>query len=274
MFTSDTMDSSIIDIIFLSDKRKKLILLLSDGPKNRDDIRTKLNVTSSSIMPQIKIMEENYLVVKENGVYKLTDIGETIADKLKPFLKTLDIFEGMEDYWANRNFESIPDNLLTRIRELGNYMVIEPDLNNIFEIPQELLDGVSKSSTVTAVSSIFHPNYPSIFLDLAKKGADITVILQKSVYSRLKKDFREQSKAFLNCKNTDTLVYNDEMNIASVLVTDKFVYLNLLDKDGKFNHRKIMSYDDSAVKWGHELIQHYVNTATRISDLNIEASND
>lgn len=268
------MDSSLIDIIFLSDKRKNLILLLSDGPKNRDDIRTKLNVTSSSIMPQIKILEENYLVVKEDGVYKLTEMGKTIADKLKPFLNTLDIFEGEEDYWANRNFESIPDNLLTRIRELGNYTIIEPEPDNIFEIPQELLDGLSKSSNVTAVSSIFHPNYPSIFLDLAKKGADITVILQKSVYTRLKKDFREQSKAFLNCENTDALIYNDEMDIASILVTDRFVYLNLLDKDGKFNHKKIISYDESAVKWGQELIQHYINTATKITDLIVEASND
>lgn len=267
------MDSSLIDIIFLSDKRKNLILLLSDGPKNRDDIRTKLNVTSSSIMPQIKILEENYLVVKENGFYKLTEMGETIVDKLKPFLKTLDIFEGYEEYWENRNFEPIPDNLLKRIRELGNYIIIEPDPDNIFEIPQELLDGLSKSNTVTAVSSIFHPNYPSIFLDFAQKSKDITVILQKSVYTRLKTDFREQSKTFLNFKNTDTLIYNGEMNVASILATDKFVYLNLLDKDGKFNHKKIISYDDNAIKWGQELVQHYINKATKITDLNQEASN-
>ncbi|WP_292487596.1 winged helix-turn-helix domain-containing protein [Methanohalobium sp.] len=261
------METSLIDIIFLSDKRKNLMLLLSKEPQNRDDIRNKLNVTSSSVMPQIKILEENYLIVKENEYYHLTEIGEAIVDKLIPFLETLDIFEGYEDYWENRNFDPIPKNLLTRIRELGDYNIIEPDLDNLFEIPQELLDGLKESNSVTAISSIFHPNYPSIFLDLAKKGADITVILQKAVFSRLKVDFQDQSDAFINMENTDTLLYNDEMGVASILVTDKLIYLNLLDKNGKFNHNKIISYDDSAVKWGQELVQYYTNISTRITDM-------
>ncbi|WP_243684670.1 hypothetical protein [Methanosarcina barkeri] len=48
------MKTSLIDLAFLSEKRKDVLLLLEEGPKTGDEIKTALNVNSTSIMPQIK----------------------------------------------------------------------------------------------------------------------------------------------------------------------------------------------------------------------------
>jgi Predicted transcriptional regulator len=47
------MDSSLIDLVFRSDKRKNLLILLDSGSKNIDEIRNALDVTSTSILPPL-----------------------------------------------------------------------------------------------------------------------------------------------------------------------------------------------------------------------------
>jgi predicted transcriptional regulator len=41
------MKTSLIDLAFLSEKRKDVLLLLEEGPKTGDDIKTALNVNST-----------------------------------------------------------------------------------------------------------------------------------------------------------------------------------------------------------------------------------
>ena len=51
-----SMELQLIDTIFFSDKRKNLLLLLKDGPKTIEEIKTELEVSSSPIMAQIRIL--------------------------------------------------------------------------------------------------------------------------------------------------------------------------------------------------------------------------
>ena len=55
------MKVSLIDLALLSEKRKDVLLLLEEGSKTGDEIKTALNVNSTSIMPQIKKLKEGRL---------------------------------------------------------------------------------------------------------------------------------------------------------------------------------------------------------------------
>jgi predicted transcriptional regulator len=48
------MVASLSDTVWLSEKRLNLLLLLMEGPRDIDQIKTSLNVTSRGMMPQIK----------------------------------------------------------------------------------------------------------------------------------------------------------------------------------------------------------------------------
>ena len=75
------MESSLLDVLFLSEKRKNLLLLLLDGPKNIEEIKNILDVRSSPIMTQIKILMKQDLIVENNRLYKLSSIGEILVPK-------------------------------------------------------------------------------------------------------------------------------------------------------------------------------------------------
>ena len=61
------MESSLLDVLFLSEKRKNLLLLLLDGPKTIEEIKSTLDVRSSPIMTQIKILMKQDFNVENNS---------------------------------------------------------------------------------------------------------------------------------------------------------------------------------------------------------------
>ena len=61
------MSSSLCDTIWLSEKRKNLLLLLMEGPRDIEQIKTSLNVTAKAMMPQIKILKKQGVDSPERG---------------------------------------------------------------------------------------------------------------------------------------------------------------------------------------------------------------
>ncbi len=84
------MKISFVDLVFSSEKRKQILMQLREGPKSMEEIVDILNVSPTSVYPQIKLLKEGHLLYREKDKYKLTLIGEAVAEKMQPFLDTLE----------------------------------------------------------------------------------------------------------------------------------------------------------------------------------------
>ena len=82
----------LIELIFLSDKRKQLLLFLKSGPKNMDEITEALQAASTSILPQIKKLKDMSLVVQVDKIYTLSPIGKVLVEKMQPLISTRNNF--------------------------------------------------------------------------------------------------------------------------------------------------------------------------------------
>jgi predicted transcriptional regulator len=261
------MKVSLIDLAFLSEKRKDVLLLLEEGPKTGDEIKTALNVNSTSIMPQIKKLKEGHLIVQDDrNNYKLSDMGEVVVEKMEPLLNTVRVFEESYDYWTNHDFTAIPEYLLNRIDELGNYFMLEADLNRLFEIPEDFKNNLLVSKNVKMFLSYFNPLHVDMYLELAKKGAELCLILTEPVFDRMKMDYFKELKSLMESKNVQIYICDKNITLKNV-VTERFCLLVLFDKKGKFDHQRLMSYDESAFKWCEELFTYYKNMSTRLDKL-------
>ena len=172
-------------------KRKNLLLLLLDGPKTIEEIKSTLDVRSSPIMTQIKILMKQDLIVENNRLYKLSSIGEILVPKMKAILETFNVFDKNHNYWVNQDMTSIPPEFLDDIGKLGNYIEVNPDRNHVFEYPKEVVKNLSESEKVMISSSFFLPIYPSLCIELAAKGTDITLVFTEYVYDRMLNDYKE-----------------------------------------------------------------------------------
>lgn len=258
------MKSSLSDTIWLSEKRKRLLLLLMEGPRDIEQIKKALNVTSKSMMPQIKILMDHNLIQEEDRVYSLSNIGKIIVDNMNPLLNTIEVIEENPEYWATRDLSPIPAEFRQKLGELGDCMVIEPDINHLFDLPEEFTENLGKSDKVKTMLSYFHPLYPRIYHDIQKKGIKLDLIFTEKVYNRMIEECYEKINDMANAQNTNLYVLRNGIG-TTITVTDMFIYLCLFNKNGIYDHKKIMSFDDTAILWGERIFDHYKSKAELIN---------
>jgi len=253
------MKPGLLDLILFSEKRKNFLLLLKEGPKDIEEVLERLQVPRTALLPHIKKLKEEELVIYEDGMYRLSAIGEIIVERMQPLLDTLAVFEKNEEFWANRKLASIPPNLVKRINELGDYRIIEPDLSHTFDLNPKFVEHLSNSSCTRVFFSYFHPQFPALFLNLAKKGIEFSLVLSEAVYSRLIEDFKEEGKEFLKMGNTNLYLFEKKgVDIpALIAVTDRIMVLGLFNENGRFDRQYIRSFEPRAIKWGEELFEYY-----------------
>ncbi|MEA1984791.1 MAG: winged helix-turn-helix domain-containing protein [Euryarchaeota archaeon] len=259
------MRTPLLDIVFRSEKRKNLLLYLLEGPKNIGDIKDALDVTSVGMLPQIKILKEIGLIIHEDDVYRLSPMGMVVSGQIQAPMKTFNVLESNYDYWLKRDLSGIPSDILDRLGEIGKYHLIEPDINHIFDPPVELKRGLPTAQVVRTLSSYFHPEYPSIFLGLAKKGVDIVMVITESIFERLKDEFRPTLDEFMRFENTELFVCKDGIDLAAVVSTDRFMMFSLFNKDGNYDHYSVISYDMNSLNWGVDLFEHYKKRSRRVT---------
>ena len=55
------------------------------------------------MLPQIKKLKEEHLVLQENKEYRLTPLAEILVEKMEPLLDTLEVIEENLHYWQERD---------------------------------------------------------------------------------------------------------------------------------------------------------------------------
>ncbi|MCX6683337.1 MAG: transcriptional regulator, partial [Methanoregula sp.] len=111
--------ADLLNVIISSEKRRNHLILLKNGQQTWDEIKTQLNVTATGMLPQIRILEEQGLIVREGKVYSLTELGRLVVHYLEPFDKTLMVIDSQKKFWQEHDIGALPKDLLLRIRELG-----------------------------------------------------------------------------------------------------------------------------------------------------------
>lgn len=284
---SDT-SSSLLDAIFLSEKRKNILLLLIEGPKSNCELKNAFDFPWKSMIPQIKKLVELGLVIQKDGMYFLSEMGTVIATNMQFLLNTLKIYDENRDFWFEHDLSSIPFNLLTRIGDLGQCRVFKPDLSHMFKVQEDIIKCMLDSSRIMVLASAIHPAYHLACLEFIEKKIDLTVILTESVFesiqaeclqksdtvfsdiSVLKLDLQEYKKEvqlFLNCENSHFFVSEGEKKPMMLIVTDKIFALSLLDKNDRVDRHYIVSFEPGALKWGEELFEYYKKNSRPINSL-------
>jgi len=258
----------LLELIFLSDKRKQLLLFLKDGPKNMDEIKGVLDVTSTAILPQIKKLKEKSLIIQEDKNYRLSLIGKVLVEKMQPLVTLIDVFEENFEYWAERDLQGIPPSFRKRLGELRRCKLIQPDLDRMFELDPEIVENLSKSNRILECIAYFDPSLISICQELAKGGADVSFLMSEPVFQRYSRDYSEDFESMLSLENIKFFLYSGELGIANLTVTDRFVMISLFPKNQKhFDRESLISYEPSSLKFGNDLFDELLRNSIRITQV-------
>lgn len=257
--------STMVDLLLRSDKRRKILLFLKDGPKNIEEITGMLDSSSVAVLPQLKRLIEKGLVKQEDKSYMLSKVGFVITEKMLPLLGTLEVFESNLDYWAQKDLSGIPSLLRSKLGMLTGYRVIEPQLNRMFEPPEEFINSLQKSTEIMYFSSFFQPCFSGFDQDFLNKRADSTFIFTKNFFDRIFSPKPEESEALLLPKSSRLYIYDGASSVVSLTVTEKFMALLLLNKKGKLDQNLLICSECEAIEWGKELFMYYMGLSKKVS---------
>ena len=258
--------SGLLSILTFSEKRKDILFLLEESPKTLSEIKDYFDVRSPEIIPRLKEMEAANIIIRQDGLYRLTSLGKVSTIYFRPFLDTLTAIEANEDFWRDHDLGAIPDNLLNRIQELKECSIVKSEHEHIYDSHRSFLDNVQSSTRLMGFTSIFFPSFPKMFLELAQKNTPISIIVTPNVFFKVKNEYSAEIEEFLTYKHTDFRVYDNAK--VSFIVSDRFMSLSLFFKNGTFDPRSdLVGFDSSAVKWGEDLFKHYKENSIEIKSL-------
>jgi predicted transcriptional regulator len=153
---------------------------------------------------------------------------------------------------------------MNKLHMLGKCKLDEPDLDHLFEFPKDLKEMVFRSERLRSFYSFFCPECPSIQATCAKSGAKVDLILDEKVYNRLKNDFKDTYGSLLE-NNVSLYIYRGKIKPSSFIISNEFIMLKLFGKEGEFDHRNIMSFNNSAIEWGNELADYYIGLSEKVN---------
>jgi predicted transcriptional regulator len=255
--------NELLSVISASDKRRNLLILLNSGPQEWDDIKRILRVTSTGMLPQIKILEEENLIERDGRKFFLTPVGKVLTIQMEPLVRTMEILDKNRKFWREHDLTVLPCDILLGIGDLGDYTIIENTDEEIFDVTT-FLKNLSTAKTVKGLSHTVHPNFPDFFLDMAKKGVQSSLVFTPNVVKILNEKYPGWIKEFLGCKKTSLYVTKKDLKF-SYAVTDTYFSISLFYNNGIFDSKNdVTSRDASAIRWGERIYTHLLKNSEKI----------
>ncbi|WP_449288721.1 helix-turn-helix transcriptional regulator [Methanosarcina mazei] len=252
-----------MDVVFRSQKRRDLLLLLGEEPRTMEEIKVILDVSPTAILPQIKRLTDSDLVIQKNGSYELTDMGEQVFKKVRSLVDVLCLVE-KDNYWMEHDLDGIPQYLLDRIGDIKDCNPIKADPSQIFEPNTELLDFFSSSRYLMVFSSFYRPEFLPLFLKLARLESDVSLIFTESVLEKFLHNYERKIRKFTTMDNTELSVCKDGVKIAELIVSDRGMMISLFDDQGRFYHEYMHCTEPQAISWAKELFDFYKSRALKV----------
>jgi predicted transcriptional regulator len=261
------MKKRLLDVIFFSEKRKNVLVLLYDGPKDMEAILNSLKTTRQSLLPQMKILREHQLITGSNDIYKLTLIGKLLINSIIPFLSTVNIFDNDIDYWGTHNLDFIPSHLLERICELKDYEIISPPFVDIHKLNDKILKTSPISKSHYGIITYFHPLFLKFVSDMIANNVNVYLIMPQNAIDKIKTEQLSEFEKLLGTDLFHLFVCPDDLNLVGFACNDYYLYMRQLKQNGEFETKYVLCNDEMALKWGKELFDWYLINSAQVTEI-------
>lgn len=248
-------------------RNRNILLSLEKGPKRADELCMASGMDIMSFLSTIELLEQHKLVAKEEDIYRLTDKGQLVSDKLNSNLRIEKAVENINDYWQGRNMNFIPPHLLKRLHEMDICTEIQPGLSELFDHNKEAHELFKSSKTFAMIASSIRPHFPDLFRELVDSGISSTIILDPRLYDKLIAKNREKLAESISNKQIKLYRYPRDIDFVSLKLGESCMLLQSLRKDGAYDYSQLMSCSPTTVAWGKALFEHYLKESIPITEI-------
>lgn len=251
----------------MSEKRRTVLFLLHNGPKEMESLLKSLDTNRQALLPQMKLLEDSYLIFHYNDSYELTTIGKTVVDKMVPLLGTLEVFDVHINYWRDHDLRFVPAPLLHRLREIKGCKVIEPKLVNIYEMNKDFIETCAISKELLFILNFAHPTFTTLLSHFIANNSRVKIIINMDLLQKYKANKQIGINGYINNERISFYLYQKNMNLGTFAQNDYCSVLRLLSKDNNYDYAQLFCKGSDALKWGKELFEFYLKDSIPIREI-------
>jgi predicted transcriptional regulator len=261
------MDQSLIKIILEMEDAIDILLLLRHSPQEMDALSECLAVDSQALLPQLQVLEGKYLICACDGGYELTAIGKLVVEQMVPLLDKLEIVIQNGSYFNNHKLDFIPGHLLSRLEELGPGKVIHPPPVEIYEPNKKFIDQIKDSSFLLLITSSLFSESAKMLAELNDNGVDVSVIFSAKLYDHILQHKPRDLERLAGSLQSKFYRYPHEIGVVSSAQNGHCLKFRMLSCENEYNYKQIIFSDQSAIKWGKDLFEHYRQQSTPVDKI-------
>ncbi|SDF30110.1 Predicted transcriptional regulator, contains HTH domain [Methanolobus vulcani] len=263
----DLVKKRLLDVAFASEKRMNVLLFLRNGAKEMDTLLELMDTNRNSLLPQMKILEEHYLIIHYNDTYELTTIGKVVVDDMIPLLDKIGVFDIDIDYWGSRDLDFIPSPLLDKIGQLNDCKIITPHITELFSVHKSFNMDYKVSPQVYVVTTTLYPNFDSIIEELLESNVDFYYIVSQELLNKLRTEYQKEITSFINNEFFHMYVYTKKMKFLYFTFDSVHSLISAFNKKGVFDHKFMLCQGQSAVDWTKELYDHILKDSIAVTEI-------
>lgn len=248
----------------------EIILKLRSTPRDLNDLSDEIKSLKTSILHEIKRLRTERLVEKENRVYLLTGVGRVYAVILHNFFNASNLIRREKEFWLRHSISSIPEQLLLRIGELKESIIIRNDETHLGRIHESFLELLDGSEELNGISPVFHTDFTEAVAKMLMRNCRVRLVVTKDVIREIqrtvsKMDFSNEVLPLIE-RNLDLFV-NDNLKLA-LSATDNFISLGLFDYWGNYDYSTdLFCTHPQGIQWGKDLFEYHLKTSKKIDTL-------
>jgi len=261
------MKKPLLDVIFASEKRKGVLLLLQDGAKEMEFLLQSLNTTRQALLPQIKVLEEHHLLSHYEDTYELTIIGKLIVEKMIPLLKKIEVIGNDIDYWGTHDLNFIPPHLLQRINELRECRVIKPSITELYEIDNEFHEASKRSEFHFVITTYIHPEFYRLVYEMMDNYVQMYFVIPPDLLDKLQPGRYAELIEISKSEFVHIFIYPKKIDFLFFAFNDTHSMLSLLTNNGEFDGRYLLCRYKKSLEWEKELFDYYLKDSTPITEI-------
>ncbi|AFV22221.1 hypothetical protein Mpsy_0008 [Methanolobus psychrophilus R15] len=261
------MKKPLLHVMFASEKRKEVLLLLQNGPKDMEYLLKSLDTSRQALLPQIRILEDHYLITNERDTCILTHLGKLIVDDIALALKNIDVFSNNIEYWGSHDLHFIPPHLLKRINELESCTSVTVQISEIFDEDETFVEEAKRTKFICTVTSFMFPHFEKLFTEMTELNVNASFIVSDDLYQKLLHEKSEDLQYISQNPNIELYRYPSNFPFTSFTLTDHAVMLRTFTLEGGYDTKRIICSSEDALKWGKELYEYYLKDSILITEI-------
>ncbi|MFQ6087484.1 MAG: helix-turn-helix transcriptional regulator [Candidatus Methanofastidiosia archaeon] len=239
----------LIQTLFSSKVRTMILLSLLQKPMTLGELEENLKYKTGTLYHRIKELKSEGQLVKKEGFYRLTKLGEKNTVNLKKIIEYLYVVEKYRNFFSKRGIDFIPSVLFSKIGELETSSLYREEVDPAR--PILFISEIFKSSreNIFGITNVGTSKWAELFERKLDEGVKISIIVSEDVFKKIK----EKSK-LLQKKMEIKRMKNP--NFMLILTENDFLFA--LSKGGVLDlTNMIHSQDERALSWGRMLFEHF-----------------